>query len=307
MNPMATTRFKTLVVIAGATATGKSDLACDLARHLNTEIISADSRQCYRELNIGVAKPDASMLSRVKHHFIDSHSIHELVSAADYEIYALNAAEKIFEKNNIAVVAGGTGLYINALLYGFDEIPATLPGLRQELTDKYKAYGMQWLLNTLSTEDPLFFSKGETQNPQRMIRALEVMRSTGRSIIQFKTNNRRSRPFNILKYQLVLPREELYRRINARVDRMIEQGLVEEVRSLIAYKHHNALQTVGYKELFMHFDGSISLETAIKEIKKNTRHYAKRQMTWFNKDVEMEVVKPAEAAVLLKTLSQQWR
>jgi tRNA dimethylallyltransferase len=273
---------KTCIIIVGPTAVGKTALAISLAKHFCTQIMSADSRQCFKELNIGVAKPSYEELNLVKHYFINSHSVHETINAAVFEKYALNKIEEIFLDQSIAVMVGGTGLYIKAFSNGMDEVPVILPGIREKIIAGYQAHGLQWLQGVVQKNDPLYFSSGEIQNPQRSLRALEVVLSTG------KTNKKTVRDFNIIKIGLALPREELYQRINNRVDLMIQQGLQDEAKTLEPYQHLNALQTVGYKELFDYFAGRSSLEEAIESIKINTRHYAKRQMTWFKKDKEVK-------------------
>lgn len=275
---------KTIIVIVGPTAAGKTSFAIRVAKLLNTDIISADSRQCYRELNIGVAKPSAEELQEVKHYFINSHSIHEDVNAITFEQYALNTANEIFQQKDFAVMVGGTGLYIKAFCEGLDDIPSIDENVRNNIIHQYQKNGLTWLQNEVQTKDPMFWQTAEQQNPHRLIRALEVIESTGLSIAEFKKGNKQYRPFNIIKTGLELPREQLYNRINIRVDQMVAQGLTEEARQLIPYNDLNALQTVGYKELFEVFSGKTSLELAINDIKKNTRHYAKRQMTWFKKD-----------------------
>lgn len=287
-----------VIIIAGPTAVGKTDIAIAVAKHFNTQIISADSRQCFKELNIGVAKPSPAQLSDVHHYFINSHSVTENISAADYEQYAPDAAATIFKQNSIAVMCGGTGLYIKAFCDGLDEIPAIDPAIKEDISKQFQTGGIEWLQQTLQQEDLLFASAGEMQNPHRMLRALEVIRSTGRSILAHQTKTKKQRDFEIIKICLDLPREILYDRINRRVDIMMEEGLEAEAKSLVPYKHLNALQTVGYRELFDYFDGSISLEKAVELIKQNSRHYAKRQMTWFKKDPEMKVLNAEGGEVL---------
>lgn len=289
---------KTCIIICGPTAVGKTSIALAIARHFSTEIISADSRQCFKELTIGVAKPSATELAEVHHYFINSHSIQDNISAADFELYALNAVENIFLKNDVAVMVGGTGLYIKAFCEGMDEIPAIDPDIRNEIIRNYNDNGMQWLQQQVRENDEDYFAKGEIENPQRMMRALEVKLSTGRSIISFQSKTKKQRDFNIITIGLELPREILYQQINTRVDNMIKEGLVEEARSLISHKDLNALRTVGYKELFDHFDKKYSLERTIELIKQNTRHYAKRQMTWFKKDESVVWVNPDIKLVL---------
>lgn len=278
---------KTCLVIVGPTASGKTAAAIDVAQYLNTEIISADSRQCFRELNIGVAKPTAAELSSVKHHFINSHSITDNVSAADFESFALAAADKIFEKNNVAVICGGTGLYIKAFTEGLDAIPETDHKIKEGITDDYKREGLGWLQNKIKETDPLFWEKGEINNPHRLLRALEVFMTTGVSIIAQQKKIKKVRPFNIIKVGIDINREVLYDRINSRVNDMQEQGLENEAKLLIPFKHLNALQTVGYRELFDFFEGKTTREKAFELIKQNSRNYAKRQLTWFKKDEEI--------------------
>jgi len=285
---------KTCIIISGPTAVGKTAVAIQVARHFETEIISADSRQCYKELNIGVAKPSAGELAAVKHHFINSHSIHEEVHAAGFEQYALQAIEKIFQQHDIAVMTGGTGLYIKAFCEGIDEIPPVQPGIREKIVEAYERSGLTWLQQQVQEKDPLYYETGEIQNPQRLMRALEVVLSTGKSIRHFQQGKKIKRPFRIIKTALELPKEELHRNINTRVDKMMEQGLLEEVKSLTPWRHLNALQTVGYTELFDYLDGKYTLEQAVELIRKNTRQYAKRQMTWFRRDKEITWFAPAD-------------
>jgi tRNA dimethylallyltransferase len=284
---------KTVIIIVGPTAVGKTAFAIEAAKLLNTEIISADSRQCFEELNIGVAKPSEEELQQAKHHFISSHSVQQEVNAVVFEQYALKAVDEIFQWNDTAVMVGGTGLYVKAFTEGLDDIPNIDEAIRQHIIQQYEQHGLAWLHNEVQQKDPAFWSTAEQQNPQRLMRALEVVESTGKSIITFKTGRKLERPFNIIKIGLELPRETLYDRINHRVDVMIENGLVEEARSLLPLRRMNALQTVGYKELFDYFDGNISLEEAVDEIKKNSRHYAKRQLTWFKKDTEINWFSPS--------------
>lgn len=275
---------KNCIIISGPTAAGKTAYAIELALKFNTQIISADSRQCFKELNIGVAKPSAFQLSQVAHYFINTHSIHEEVNAKTFEEYALQSVNEIFKNNDTAVMVGGTGLYIKAFCEGLDDIPESDENLRKKIGEQYADKGFQWLHDELKLNDPLFFSKGEMQNPQRMMRALEVKLSTGKSILHFHSARKIQRPFTIKKILMELPREQLYQNINTRVDRMMEEGLLKEAEGLYSLRHLNALQTVGYKELFDYFDDKITLDAAIDEIKKNTRHYAKRQITWFRKE-----------------------
>lgn len=276
------------LVIAGPTAAGKTTLSIALAQHFNTEIISADSRQCYRELNIGVAKPAESDLQAIPHHFINSHSIHEEVNVKIFESYSLQKLRQVFEKKPVAVVVGGTGLYIDALCNGIDEIPTVPAGINDDILFDYQHNGLIWLQQKIYEEDALYALRGEIKNPVRLIRALAVKRATGQSILEFQTKTKTSRPFRIIKIGLNLSRKILYRRINERVDKMMMDGLANEAESLIVFREKQALQTVGYKELFDHFDGNISFAQAVENIKINSRHYAKRQLTWFKKDPEIK-------------------
>jgi tRNA dimethylallyltransferase len=281
---------KTVFIICGPTAVGKTAAAISLAIHFNTEIISADSRQCFKELNIGVARPSEEELKKVPHHFIASHSISENVNAVVFEQYALQKVNELFQNHDHVVMVGGTGLYIRAFCEGLDDIPSIDESIRKRITENYELNGLLWLQDEIEKKDPKFFVAGEIKNPQRMMRALEVIESTGKSILDFRKSEKAKRNFKIVKIGLELPKQELYSNINTRVDKMIEKGLIEEVTSLLRYRHLNALQTVGYSEIFEYIDGKTSLDRAIEEIKTNTRQYAKRQMTWFSKDKEIHWV-----------------
>lgn len=291
--------MKTCIIIAGPTAVGKTSLAIALAQHFNTEIISADSRQCFKELDIGVAKPSPQQLQLVKHYFINSHSVEQEFNAALFEQYALDAIEKIFLSHDIAIVAGGTGLYIKAFCEGLDEIPPIDSSVRDAIIDTYAQKGLSWLQQQVQLADPLYYEQGEIQNPQRLMRALEVKQSTGRSILSFQQQKKKERDFRIIKIGIELPREELYHRINTRVDDMMQQGLLDEVKSLLPYRQLNALQTVGYSELFEYFDGKITLEEATTVIKQHTRNYAKRQLTWFKKDPAFQWFAPDDLEAII--------
>jgi tRNA dimethylallyltransferase len=284
---MPASKNKTVIVIAGPTAVGKTAVAILIATHFHSEIISADSRQCYKELNIGVARPSADELKQVHHHFIASHSIHEEITAAGFERYALQKADELFKQRDIIVMVGGTGLYIKAFCEGLDTIPEVPTAIRQAIISNYEQHGLAWLQKEIQQKDAAFFESGEIQNPQRVMRALEVVEATGKSILYFRKGKKTVRDFNIIKIGLELPREELQQRINKRVDAMMEAGLLNEVKELLPYKDMNALQTVGYKELFDYSDNKIDLPAAVEAIKTNTRQYARRQMTWFRKDKEI--------------------
>ncbi len=296
---------KTVIIVAGPTAVGKTAIAIHLATAYSTAVISADSRQCYKELNIGVARPSPEELATVPHYFIASHSIKQEVSAASFEQYALEKVKEVFVDRDIAIVCGGTGLYIRAFSEGMDIIPAIDPEIRNTIVTNYKEKGLEWLQEELQKEDPLFCEQGEIRNPQRCMRALEVIRGTGQSITSFQKGNRTARPFTIIKIGLELPRDLLYERINQRVDKMMVQGLLEEVKQLQLYKDLNALQTVGYTELFDYLGGNNTLDKAVEKIKQHTRHYAKRQMTWFKRDKEMTWFHPGDSDEILTWLNKQ--
>lgn len=309
----------TVIIIVGPTAVGKTAAAIRLAQQSHTKIISADSRQCYRELNIGVAKPSTAELTAVHHYFIDSHSIREEVNAAIFEQLALQWTNEIFRANSghaslsgqasheapTAVMVGGTGLYIKAFTHGLDDIPAVDPALRERLRQQYRQDGMTWLQQEVRRLDPGFFAEGEPLNPHRLLRALEVRLSTGRSILSFRNRTPQQRPFHIRQIGLQLPKDELHRRIHDRVDAMMQHGLLEEVKSLLPWRTHKALQTVGYKELFDYLDGGCSLDEAVANIKTNTRHYAKRQLTWFRKDPSVEWIDPDQPLTALLASSRK--
>ena len=279
---------KTVYIIVGPTAVGKTSLAIQLAKHLKTEIISADARQCFKELSIGVARPSIEELNSVPHHFIASHSITETVNASVFENYALTITEKLFETKDSVVMVGGTGLYIKAFCEGLDDIPAIDPSIRKNITEAYEANGLIWLQNQIAEKDPTYWAQAEQENPQRLMRALEVMEGLGKSILSFQGQQKKQRPFTIKMIGLETDRPILYDRINDRVLQMIADGLEQEVQSLLPQFSLNALQTVGYSEWLPYFNKEQSLDQVISSIQQNTRHYAKRQMTWFKKDPSVQ-------------------
>jgi tRNA dimethylallyltransferase len=283
---------KTIIVVAGPTAVGKTTVGIELAAHFETAVLSADSRQCYRELNIGVAKPSKQQLQQVPHYFIDSHSIHQKVDVAVYEQYALQTLQKLFGEKDVVVIVGGTGLYIKTLCEGIDAMPEIPPATRRQVREGFYEGGLAWLQQQVLEKDPLFYASGEIKNPHRIMRALEFVMATGQSIKTWQKGQPVQRPFSIIKIGLQLPREILIENIHKRVDAMIEQGLPEEVKSLLPFQHLQALQTVGYRELMDHFNGICSLDAAVEFIKTNTRQYAKRQMTWFKKDTATQWFEP---------------
>ena len=277
-------RKKNLIVIVGPTAVGKTAVAIKLAQFYHTEILSADSRQIFKELNIGTAKPSPDELRLVPHHFINSKSIQDEYDAAQFGRDALQLITRLFKQYDTLILCGGSGLYIKAVCEGFDDIPQITKGLREELTQNYEQYGLEWLQNKMKLLDPDHLLDIDSKNPHRLIRALEVKMSTGSSIASFRTKNKLQHPFSITKIGLELPREDLYRRIDERMDRMIQDGLFEEAESLYPQLHCQTLQTVGYKEIFDFIDGNYDREEAIRLLKRNSRRYAKRQLTWFKRD-----------------------
>lgn len=297
--------MKTLIVVVGPTAIGKTSLAITLAKHYQTEVISADSRQFFKEMSIGTAKPSEEELAEAPHHFINSHSITQLFSTGDFEVQALALIEKLFTVHDVIIMVGGSGLYINAICNGLDEMPEIDLNIREQLNQQFANEGIEVIRNQLATLDPEYFEKVDQSNPQRMIRGLEVVLSTGQKLSSFLTSNKKKRPFNIIKIGLNTDREKLYHQINHRVDLMIESGLVDEVKSLAPYKEFNALKTVGYSEIFDYLEGKTDLPTAIDKIKQNTRRFAKRQLTWFRKDTETTWFEPRQDKEVIDFVNQQ--
>ena len=274
---------KTLKVIVGPTASGKTDYSIELANQYNSPIISCDSRQIYKELIIGTAPPSEEQLAQIKHYFIFSHSIFDFYTAGKYELEALELINNLFLTHDTLIVVGGSGLYVDALCYGIDDFPDSDMILRDNLMQRLSAEGIESLRNELRLLDPESYETIDKKNPQRIVRALEVCLQTGKKFSSFKNSSSKQRNFTIERTIIERPREELYDRINLRVDKMIESGLVDEAKELHKFKDLPALKTVGYKELFDYFDGKTSLEEAIDLIKRNTRRYAKRQITWFKR------------------------
>ena len=281
---MTNTKRPLLVVVLGPTGSGKTDLAVALARHFSTEIISTDSRQFYRGMPIGTAQPTAEQLATVKHHFIADRLPEEELSAGGYEREALERLECLFGSHDVVVAVGGSGLYIDALCEGFDDLPSDTRQVREELMQRLSTEGLEALVEELRVRDEEYWKVVDRKNPARVVRALEVCIASGRPYSEQRTAPKHTRPFRSVKSGLNWPREELYERINLRVELMIEAGLEAEAKALYPLRHLNALQTVGYKELFEWFDGTTSREEAIELIKRNSRRYAKRQMTWFRRD-----------------------
>ena len=289
---------KKLVVILGPTAIGKTKLSIKLAKHFKSEIISCDSRQFYKELNIGTAPPSKAQLRQVRHHFIQDRSIKAEFNAGMFENEAINLIES--NNNKILFAVGGSGLYINAICKGLDNIPIVPKDIRNKLTYEYKKNGILWLQKQIKKIDENYEIKYDINNPQRMLRFIEVYYFTGKSIEYFKMNKTKKRNFDIIKIGLFIDRIKLYKKINSRVDLMIKNGLINEVESLINHKDKNALQTVGYKEIFKYFDKEYTLDVAIEKIKQNTRNFAKRQITWFKKDQEINWFKTVQIKEILE-------
>ena len=278
---------KHLIVIVGPTAIGKTAFSIKLAQLFHTEIISADSRQFYKEMSIGTAKPTSEELSQVPHHFIGTISIHDFYSAGKFEEDALAVIEEKFNTHDVLILVGGSGLYINAVCNGIDDIPSD-ENIKNALILQYTTKGLEPLLHQLKQLDETYYNQVDKSNPSRIIRALEVCLASSKPYSSFRENTKKQRPFNIVKIGLDGNRDDIYNNINQRVDNMMSEGLLEEAKTLYPYKHLNALQTVGYSELFNYFDEKISLEEAIQLIKQNTRRYAKRQLTWFKKDEDVK-------------------
>ncbi|GAB2785974.1 tRNA dimethylallyltransferase [Hymenobacter luteus] len=284
----------TLLVITGPTAVGKTELCVRLARQLGTEIVSADSRQFFRELTIGTAKPTPAEMQGVPHHFINSHSITEEYNAGRFEQDALALLTQLFQRHRVVILTGGSGLYLQAVTEGLDELPAVPPEVRQQLRTELEAHGLQPLVAELARLDPVAHARLDRQNPQRVLRALEISRGTGRPFSSFHGGKSAERPFRPVKIALTREREELYRRIDERMDQMLAAGLEEEARGLYPHRHHNALQTVGYQELFGYFEGHYDYAEAVRLLKRNSRRYAKRQLTWLRRDAEYQWFHPEE-------------
>ena len=293
---------KTLITVVGPTAIGKTTLAIQLAQHFGTEIISADSRQFFKEMEIGTAKPNQQELAAARHHFINSHSVTELFSTGDFEQQGLKVLANIFTSHHQAIMVGGSGLYINALINGLDEMPEIDLAIREKLNKQFENEGITAIQTQLAELDPAYFAKVDQNNPQRMIRGLEVFLSTGKRLSSMLTAQKKERPFNIIKIGLNRDRALLYDRINKRVDEMERMGLVDEVKSLLPFRNYNALNTVGYSEIFDYIDGKTSLADALSAIKQNTRRFAKRQLTWFRRDEEIKWFEPEESGKVISFL-----
>jgi tRNA dimethylallyltransferase len=302
---MAMAPQKYLVVVAGPTAIGKTDVAIQLAEQFFAEIFSADSRQFFDELNIGVAKPTNQQLQKITHHFIGHISIDNIYTVGDFENEAMHSLEHYFEKNDLAFMVGGAGLYIDAVCHGIDEMPAISTSTKATVEALFNEKGIDYLVEIIQKHDPYYYEEVDKSNARRVVRAVEVILQTQLPFSFFRKKKSKVRPFKIIKIGLTLPREQLYDRINQRVDAMIANGLVEEVKALKNKLPNKNLDTIGYREVFDYLDGEISLETAVELIKQHTRQYAKRQLTWFRKDESIQWFEPSSVDACITYIKQQ--
>lgn len=296
---------KFLVMLCGPTAVGKTDVAIGVAKHFGTEIISADSRQVYRDMRIGTASPDQQQLATVPHHLIGHITITDTYNVSIYEREVLLLLEDLFTRHQMVILTGGSGLYLDVISKGIDDLPDIDPDLRRKLRRRFEEEGIGWLREEVSRTDPEYFARVDQSNPNRLLRALEVFYTSGQPFSSLRVSKGIQRNFTTIKTGLMLPREVLIERIDRRVDSMIKQGLVEECKSLLPYRELNALNTVGYKEIFSFLDHRCTLEEAIEKIKTNTRRYAKRQMTWFKRDPDIRWFAPEEAEELIGYIKDQ--
>lgn len=294
-----------LIVITGPTGVGKTDLSIELAEHYGTEIINADSRQIYAEMSIGTAAPTKEQMERVKHHFVATKHIGDYYSASMYEQEVLKLLDADSRENEIMILSGGSMLYIDAVCNGIDDIPTIRDDIRQMMKQRLANEGLEALVEELRQLDPEYGRIVDEHNTRRVIHALEICHQTGSTYTSFRTGKKKQRPFRIIKIGLTCQRELLYERINQRVVRMIEAGLVEEVRSLLPYRYENALNTVGYKEIFKYIDGEISLDEAIRQIQSNSRQYARKQLTWYKRDEEMKWFENAKAEDIIEYINNR--
>jgi len=297
---------KTLIVITGPTAVGKTAISLDIAMHFNIPVINADSRQIYRELNIGTAKPTEEELRQVKHYFVSSIGISDYYSASMYEQQVLKLLAELFQKNDYALLSGGSMMYIDAVCNGIDDIPTVDEKTREIMKSRLSEEGLPALCEELQRLDPEYYEEVDRQNPRRVVHALEICRMTGKTYTSFRKREKRQRPFRIIKIGLNRPREELYQRINKRVDKMMDEGLLNEAKSFYEQKSLNALNTVGYKELFNFIEGHWPLQETIERIKGNTRRYARKQLTWYKKDVDIRWFHPDDKQAIIDYITQKY-
>ena len=297
---------KTLIVITGPTAVGKTALCLDIAQHFGIPIINADSRQIYKELKIGTASPTPEQLAKVKHYFVGSLSLNDYYSASLFEQQTMEILEREFAKNDYALMAGGSMMYIDAVCDGIDDIPTVDDNTREMLKSRLSSEGLEVLVQELKELDPEYYEIVDKQNPRRVVHGLEICLMTGKTYTSFRKREKKQRPFNILKIGLNREREELYNRINQRVDQMMAEGLLDEAKNLYPMRHMNALNTVGYKEMFAYLDGTWTLEEAVERIKGNTRRYARKQLTWYKKDEQIRWFHPNEKEKIISYISQDY-
>lgn len=295
--------MKSLIVIVGPTGIGKTDLSIDIAKHYHTEIISSDSRQVYKELKIGTAVPSDDQLKQVKHHFIGNVSIYDYYNASMFEFQVIDTLKNLYNKFDQVVMTGGSGMYINAVCDGIDDLPDIDLKLRNDLVQKYEEEGIESLRMQLKMLDPVSYEKVDLKNPKRMLKVVEVSLQTGKPYSSFLSKTKKERDFNIVKIGLERDRAELYERINLRVDQMVKEGLVDEARAYYKDRKLNSLNTVGYKELFEYFDGTISLEKAIELVKRDSRHYAKKQISWFGRDKDITWFHPEKESEIIEFIN----
>ena len=293
----------TLIVLIGPTGVGKTELSLSIAEHFGTCIVSSDSRQLYADLKIGTAAPTPEQLARVKHHFVGTLQLTDYYSAAQYEAEVMSKLEKLFQKNDVVVLTGGSMMYVDAICKGIDDIPTVDKDTRELMMQKYEMEGLEKLCAELKLLDPKYYQIVDLKNPKRVIHALEICYMTGKTYTSFRTQNTKKRPFRIIKIGLTREREELYNRINRRVDEMMKDGLLEEARSVYAYKHLNSLNTVGYKEMFQYMDGEWTLDFAIEKIKQNSRIYSRKQMTWFKRDKDITWFHPDQQKEIMNHIN----
>lgn len=295
----------TLIVLIGPTGIGKTDLSLNIAEHYNTEIISADSRQLYADLKIGTAAPTPEQLARVKHHFVGTLQLTDYYSAAQYEAEVMNKLDELFKRHNVIVITGGSMMYVDAVCKGIDDIPTVDEETRKTLMQHYENVGLERLCAELKILDPEYYDIVDKKNPKRVIHALEICYMTGQTYTSFRTSQTKERPFNIIKVGLRREREELYARINKRVDIMMEDGLLEEAKSVYQYKNLNSLNTVGYKEMFKYLDGEWELPFAIEKIKQNSRIYSRKQVTWFKRDTDITWFHPDDTDNIMSFIEER--
>ena len=297
--------MKTLLVLLGPTGVGKTDLSIGIAKAFGTEIISCDSRQIYKEMRIGTAVPSPGQLAAVRHHFIQTISVHDYYNSWQFEVQALERIRELFQEKEVVLMTGGSMLYIDAVCKGIDDIPTVTPEIRDALYMQFETEGLAPILAELKEADPVHYEEVDRNNYKRVIHAVEICRMTGKPYSSFRTNIKKERPFRIIKVGLNRDRDELCDRINQRVDQMMSEGLLEEARRAYPFRHLNSLNTVGYKELFNYFSGEWTLDLAVEKIKRNSRVYARKQMTWFKRDPEITWFHPDETEAIFTHLSQQ--